>query len=179
VDIDENEAMKAFSSKIKATGANLKLVDMANIHLTLKFLGNTRDEHVPRIREILAECARNISPFEIELAGTGAFPSLNRIKVVWVGMRNAEKLGQIASYLEDELSSLGYKREKREFSPHVTIARVKDARNVDYLKRFLKENREEFFGKQKIDRIRLKKSELTPRGPIYSVVEEVLFQEIQ
>jgi len=177
VDIEKNDKIAAFSNALKATGANLKLVDIAKIHVTLKFLGETKDEHMPKIKEIMAEGVKNIAPFEIELRGTGSFPSLKYIKVVWVGARNAERLADIASYLNDELQTLGYKKEKRGFSTHITLARVKSARNLGPVQALLKERREDLFGTQAVDRIILKKSVLTPKGPIYSVVEEVKLGE--
>jgi 2'-5' RNA ligase len=175
VDIDRNEMVENLQAGLRKTGANLKLVNLDNIHLTLKFLGNTSEALVPKIKEIMEEGARNIAPFELELIGVGAFPNMNRIQVVWVGTRCGEGLVDLAAYLEDELHQLGFKKEKRKFSPHITLARVKSARNLDSLRGVLKEHAEERFGVQRIDRIRLKRSELRPSGPIYSVVEEACF----
>ncbi|MCK5548636.1 MAG: RNA 2',3'-cyclic phosphodiesterase [Thermoplasmata archaeon] len=177
VDIESNDRLDSFSAGLGGTGANLKLVDLSKVHITLKFLGNTREDHVPRIKEILIEGVKGIEPFDIELVGTGAFPNLNRMRVVWVGTRNAERLGKIASYLEDELESLGYGKERRGFSPHLTIARVRGGGNLDAVKGLVKENGDEVFGRQLVDRIVLKKSDLTPKGPIYTVVEEAIFRE--
>jgi len=173
--VEKSAKMETFASDLKDTGAHLKLVNLASIHITLKFLGDTRDEHVSRIKEIMKEGARNIEPFKIELLGTGAFPNMNRIRVVWIGTKNAEKLGNMASYLEDELEPLGYRKEKRGFSSHITVARIKSAKNIEPVRALLKERRDELFGEQLIDRIILKKSELTPKGPIYTVVEEAMF----
>jgi 2'-5' RNA ligase len=173
VDIAGNEKLQAFSDSLRSTGAHLKLVDVANIHVTLKFLGDTREDCVPKIKEILVEGLKNIKPFSIELVGAGAFPNIKRIQVIWVGTRNAEILGKVAEYLEDELELLGYRKEKRRFSPHITIARVKSARNLTAVQSILSEKRDEHFGEQLIDSVKLKQSVLMPKGPLYSVVEKV------
>ncbi len=177
VDVEENDKLESFSSRLKSSGADLKLVNLANIHITLKFLGDTREEQTSKIRDIISEGVRDVEPFKIELVGAGAFPNMNYIKVVWVGAKGAEKLADVASYLEDELEPLGYRKEKRRFSSHLTIARARSARNLEAVKRLLEEKQDEFFGEQLVDRITLKKSELTPKGPIYTVVEEVRFGE--
>ena len=173
MDIANNPRIEGFASQLNSCGAHLKFVDLSHIHMTLKFLGDTKEEHVPKIRAVLEEGLKNMEPFKIELRGCGAFPSLNYIQVIWIGALNAEMLGKIAFYLEDELEPLGYRREKRGFSPHITIARVKSARNMEQVKKLLREKCEESFGEQIIDSVKLKKSELTPRGPIYTTVEEV------
>jgi 2'-5' RNA ligase len=175
VDIDNNDRMESLQASLRKTGANLKLVNLTNIHLTLKFLGNTDEALVPRIKNIMEEGVAGMAPFELELKGVGAFPNMNRMQVLWVGTRNAEGLGNLASYLEDELHQLGFKKEKRRFSPHLTLARVRSGRNLDAVRGVLGEYTAELFGAQKIDRIRLKKSDLRPSGPIYTVVEEACF----
>jgi 2'-5' RNA ligase len=175
VDIERNEGVESLQAGLRKTGANLKLVDLNNIHLTLKFLGNTDEALVPKIKNIMEEGVANMAPFELELRGVGAFPNVNRMQVLWVGTRNAEGLGDLASYLQDELDQLGFKKEKRRFSPHITLARVRSGRNLDAVRAVLGEYTEERFGVQTIDRIRLKKSDLRPSGPIYTVVEEAHF----
>jgi 2'-5' RNA ligase len=168
VDIERNEGFERLQAGLRKTGANLKLVDLENIHLTLKFLGNTDETLVPNIKNIMEEGVAKMAPFEMELKGVGAFPNMNRIQVLWVGTRNAEGLGSLASYLQDELDQLGFKKEKRRFW-------VRSGRNLDAVRGVLGEYTEEGFGVQTIDRIRLKKSDLKPSGPIYSVVEEACF----
>ena len=175
VDIENNEMVDSLQAGLRNTGAHLKLVDLTNIHITLKFLCNTSEALVPRIKNIMEEGVANMAPFELELKGVGAFPNMNRMQVLWVGARGAESLVDLASYLEDELHELGFKKEKRRFSPHITLARVRSARNLDSVRGVLGEHAEEIFGVQTVDRIRLKKSDLRPSGPIYTVVEEVLF----
>jgi len=116
-----------------------------------------------------------IEPFTMELKGTGAFPNLNYMKVIWVGLENAEALVTIAKKLDSELTKIGFKREKRGFHPHITMARVKGARNKKILAQILKEHETESFGSQNVECIRLKKSVLSREGPTYTTVKDVKF----
>jgi len=162
---------------LKDTNADLKIVKPENVHLTLKFLGEIDEKMVDRIAGVMEKSVKEVSPFRIKLRGVGVFPSMDYMRVVWIGIENAEKLGIIVGRLENDLSNLGFKKEKRRFSPHMTIGRVKSPRNKEILQNFLKENREKDFGELEVKCIRLKKSVLTPKGPEYSTVKEVPFQK--
>ncbi|TET89090.1 MAG: RNA 2',3'-cyclic phosphodiesterase [Methanomassiliicoccales archaeon] len=172
VEVGPSEKMGQFHSSLRETGAPLKLVDLDNLHLTLKFLGNTEEDLVPRIVQIIEDSLKGMSPFSIGFQGTGAFPGLKHMKVVWVGVRSAERLKSIASYLNDELAGLGFKREKRRFSPHLTLARVKGARHKDRLAEVIRSWSDEEFGDLQVSGLFLKKSVLSPKGPTYSTVHE-------
>jgi len=163
--------------ELKNTDADLKLVEPGNVHLTLKFLGEIDENRVDEIAGIMEKSVIGIHPFRIKLMGVGVFPSMNYMRVLWVGLKDAEKLGVIAERLENELSNLGFKKEKRMFSPHVTVGRVKSQKNKDVLQSFLNENKEKDFGEFEVKCIRLKKSVLTSKGPEYSTVKETPFQK--
>ena len=173
VDLPELEALKSLGEELRRTGSDLKIVDLGQVHLTLKFLGDTEDALVPRIIETVRASVAGIRPFTVRLVGTGAFPNLRKMNVVWVGMEGAEPLLEIARRLEAGLEPLGYPRERRDFSAHVTIARVKGPRGLEDVRRVLEAHPRDPFGEVLGDRVRLKKSVLTPQGPVYSTVEEV------
>ncbi len=173
VDLPVLESLKAFTEELRRTGASLKVVDVSQVHLTVKFLGDTEEALVPRIGDAMRASVAGIRPFTVRLAGTGAFPNLRRMNVVWVGMEGAEPLAEISRRLEESLEPLGYPRERRAFSPHVTIARVKGPRGLDDVRRVLEARARDAFGEASVDGIRLKKSVLTPKGPLYSTVGEV------
>jgi len=143
--------------------------------MTLKFLGNTDEGLVPRIEEIMKEAVKDARPFEVGFKGTGAFPNMNYIKVVWVGLVNSGPLSGISDFLNDEMQSLGFKREGRKFSPHITVGRLKGSASKEQIQDILSKTRSADFGKQVVDRVRLKKSILEKTGPIYSTVVEVPF----
>ncbi len=104
----------------------------------------------------------------MKLKGSGAFPSLNRISVIWAGMENANTLGEISRKIDVGLEPLGFEPERRKFSPHVTIARVKRRKNKDKLEEVIQQFSNTEFGEVPVNKIILKKSVLTSQGPIYS-----------
>jgi 2'-5' RNA ligase len=113
-------------------------------------------------------------PFEIRLKGTGAFPNMRKINVIWIGLeRGQEELAGISRSLESHLRKLGFSQDKKGFSPHVTIARLRSGRNKDAVADLLLELKEKSYGSMMAPAIRLKKSVLTPQGPIYSTIFEV------
>lgn len=157
------------------SGAQLKLVDLENIHLTLKFLGDTDEGLVEKVVEIMRVSVEGVEPFTMEIRGTGVFPNPNYMKVLWVGLENASPLITIAKKIDNEVSKLGFKREKKGFHPHITVARVKGPRKKNQVQQILRDYQNEIFGTQRVDCIRLKKSVLSREGPTYSTVEEVKF----
>ncbi len=173
VDVEVPPKLEEFWERLKGANAQLKLVDLENIHLTLKFLGDTEEKRIEDIEGVMVQSVQDTEPFEMAIKGTGAFPNPNYMKVIWVGLENAQGLIDISRNLDSELSKLGFKREKKGFRPHITLARVKGPRNKNVLSQVLKDYGEESFGTQKVDCIRLKKSVLSREGPTYSIIKEV------
>jgi 2'-5' RNA ligase len=158
------------------TGADLKLVEPKNIHITLRFLGNIT---MSMVEKIFAEMKNvQFTPFDVKIHGVGAFPSVHYPRVLWTGItEGAEQLGSIFNQLEPRLRGLGFAPDPKGFSPHLTIARVKSGRSKAELASFINENVNYDFGVIKAQCLRLKKSDLTPKGPIYSTLEEVCPQK--
>lgn len=154
------------------TGADLKLVKPRNIHLTVRFLG---DIHPPMVEAIHEEMKQlSFAPFTVELRGIGAFPKLSYPRVVWAGIRKgANELTDVFEQLEPRLRRLGFKPDTKGFSPHLTIARVRTGRNKARLAELILELEDYEFGAVKTECLRLKKSDLTSRGPIYTNLREV------
>ena len=176
IEVPVSSELENYSRAIKDTGAFLKIVNLTNVHITLKFLGDTEETLVPEIEEVIREAITDVQPFTMELKGAGAFPNLNRISVIWAGMENADALGEIARKINAGLEVLGFQPEKRKFSPHVTIARVKSSKNKDKLVEVIEQFRNTEFGEVPVNKIILKKSELTPQGPIYSNIIEAILE---
>ena len=161
-----------FHSDLKGANAQVKLVDLGITHLTLKFLGNTSENLLPEISSLMDTSVEGMEPFKFQFSGTGAFPNLNRMKVVWIGVKRIGEMKSIAEFLDGELANLGFKKEKRKFSPHLTIGRVKGGRNKHKLAEIITNWKEEDFGTMEVNSIRLKKSVLSPEGPTYSTLHE-------
>lgn len=150
-------------------GGDVKLVEPENIHATVRFLGEVPSATIELVKEQMNQI--RFSPFEAEFVGLGAFPNLRRINVVWVGMRKgAEEVSRIFEELEPRLRQIGFAADRKGFSPHVTIARVKTGRKKEELARFVEEMRDTPFGAVHVEELRLKKSILTPKGPVYSTI---------
>jgi len=154
------------------TGADLKAVEPKNIHVTLRFLGNITPATVEKIFEAMK--AVQFVPFDVSIRGVGAFPTPRYPRVVWAGItEGSDQLRSIFTQLEPHLQSLGFAPEPRGFSPHLTIARVRSGRNKSELSNWLGKSADFDFGVLRAQCLRLKRSVLTPRGPIYSTLKEV------
>ncbi len=175
IDVEDEDILRGLmgvQSALMKTGADLKLVRRENIHLTLRFLGEIPVILIDDIFKIMKSAA--CSPFEMEVRGLGAFPSKVRPRVIWAGVGDgSEDVEGIFRKLEFGLKRLGFKPEAQRFTAHITIARVKGRRNVGRLLSVFQEYGDVVFGRMKVKCIRLKKSILTPRGPIYTTLREV------
>lgn len=151
----------------------LRPVDAPNIHITLKFLGDTRPEMVPRIRETLEEVCEPLFPFEVECRGVGAFPDRSSPRILWVGLddESAEVLDLLQTNVERELhQELGIEKESRDYHPHVTVARVKSEHRPSF-EELLGRYADVSFGESFIKDFALYESHLDEDGPRYEVVE--------
>ena len=179
VDMDEPGLLSRLGEVQRALGelgADLKLVEPENIHATVRFLGEVPAATVELVKGQMSEVKFNA--FEAEIVGLGAFPNLRRINVVWVGMRKGhEEISQIFQQLEPRLQQIGFEPDRKGFSPHVTIARVKTGRNREELAKFVDEMTDTPLGVVHVEELRLKKSVLTPKGPVYSTVHAVRARE--
>ena len=153
------------------TGAELKLVEPPNIHITVRFLGNITPATVDKIFEEMKQV--QFAPFNVQIKGLGAFPNPSYPRVVWAGItEGADQLKTVFSQLEPRLRGLGFTPDSKGFSPHLTIARVRSGRNKAQLAKVITENADYKFGAVNAKCLRLKKSDLTPRGPVYSTLKE-------
>jgi len=178
-DIDSESVLKRMTevqTMLTKTGADLKLVEPKNIHMTLRFLGNITPNTVEKIFEEMKKI--QFVPFDVRLRGVGAFPNPRYPRVVWAGItQGADQLRSIFEQLEPKLLRLGFAPDPKGFSPHLTIARVRSGRNRVELAEYLSENENFEFGVIGAKCLRLKRSDLTPRGPIYSTLKEFCPQQ--
>jgi 2'-5' RNA ligase len=109
---------------LKALGRPVRAVAAENLHLTLKFLGNTDVNWIPEIASLLGDVAAGASAFDTTLRGLGAFPKPSRPSVIWTGMTPPEPVVRLAGDVEAALATFGFAPETRAFRPHVTLARI-------------------------------------------------------
>ncbi len=173
VDIEDEEIVskiREVQSEISLSSAKIKLVEPENLHLTLKFLGEVEESRIPVIVEALSEAVSGFKEFKITLEGVGAFPKVSRPNVIWIGVGDGrESLIELANSVENSLKRIGFPKERRPYEPHLTIARVK-YRSSD-LPAIIKRVEGTFIGDVTVREVRLKKSTLTPKGPIYDTLE--------
>jgi len=175
VDVTDSIVLQKIVSsqnELVQTGADLKSVEQENIHATVRFLGEVSLPLLDQVKNEMDQIAFN--RFDMELKRLGAFPNPRRPNVVWVGIEKGhDVLDRIFSQLEPRLRGLGFQGESRGFSPHITIARVKSGRNKEALYSAIAALSDREFGSMTVDSIRLKKSVLTPKGPVYSTIHEM------
>jgi len=174
-DINNPSVLQRFTEvqdKLIKTGADVKLVEPQNIHITLRFLGDIPSSMVDRIHESMKKV--NFSAFDCDINGLGVFPDLRYPRVVWAGIKKgSDELKNVADRLESSLRKFDFRADSKGFSPHLTLARVKTGRNKVELARSIQDLIDYDFGVVRADCLRLKKSVLTPTGPIYSTLREV------
>ncbi len=175
VDLDEptiRERIISAQQSLDQTQASLKIVNPEIMHLTLRFLGEIPQATVQQVKAAMDEL--RFQQFDAQFAGLGAFPNLRRISVVWVGItQGQEQLGAIFQQLEPRFRTIGLPPDDKGFSPHMTIARVRSGANREALATYIESMRERDFGKMTVKAVRLKKSTLTPKGPIYTTIHEI------
>ena len=121
-------ALTRLQAQLKASDPpSVKWVDASSIHLTLKFLGNVTFKQIEEITRAMAKAAAGISPFRLEVKDLGVFPGPTRVRVVWVGLGGEiDRLTQLQEKIEAKVAPLGFPSEGRPFTPHLTLARVRE-----------------------------------------------------
>lgn len=163
--------LKQIQERLRSPVANIRWVPVANIHLTLKFLGEIDPSAVPAINAQLDAVARSIPPFALSAEGVGVFPNLRQARVVWVGLSGDIKLLQaLQQHLESGLATLGFKREPRAFRAHLTIGRTRQRIDPKALGALLEPIKAEACKSFNVDQIRLYQSVLKPSGAEYTLL---------
>jgi 2'-5' RNA ligase len=145
-----------------------------NLHVTLKFLGSIDDLRVQSVIDVLHTAVRGQAPFELEVVGLGAFPSATRPRVLWAGIvGGAGPLAALAAAVEDALAGLGFPRETRAFSPHITLARIREPGRAPALAEALGAASGRRFGRVAVANTALMRSDLSPWGARYTALASV------
>ena len=178
--IDLPESVRSFLSKaqeaLKLYGFRVKWVRPQNIHLTLKFLGNTATADSDKIAAAMALAARNCPGVSLAAKGIGVFPNVRRPRVIWAGLNGElEILANLQQTLDAHLADLGFPRETRAFKSHLTLGRVKGKIASDRINAAIDKLKDLESGSFEINQIILFKSELRPSGAVYTQVRRVSF----
>jgi RNA 2',3'-cyclic 3'-phosphodiesterase len=154
-----------------------KWVNPESIHLTLKFLGNIELSQINSIAAAMQDTTRSFEGFRLQISGLGAFPNVTRVRVIWVGIQgDLEKLIKLQKLLDFNLAKLGYLPEKRAFVPHLTLARVRDYASPAErlaLGELVSSIKNHSVFNIEINSLSLMRSQLTPKGAIYSKLRSI------
>lgn len=157
--------------KQQIPGNVLRWTPVSNVHLTLKFLGDVSTSNLDVLKEVLQREAARRPAFTLKSGSLGAFPSTNRPRVIWIGVQAPPELFALQHGLEDELARLGYAREEREFSPHLTLARVgrnATPHDIQQIGEALKGTKVGELGSTRVEAVHLFRSDLRPEGSLYT-----------
>ncbi len=181
VEIDNQTKQKISDiiSNLKKSKADVKWINESQMHLTLKFLGNIGEDKVQKISEALPVISDSSKSFKIGFSSIGAFPNLNHPAVIWLGIDNGkESLKMLNGKIQTVLEKSGFAREKREFSPHLTLARIRSSKNITNLIKLIEETNLTPAGEILIDKLALFQSALSPKGAVHTVILQKSLQNI-
>jgi len=157
--------------------SGVKWVDPCAIHLTLKFLGSVAVDRIDEITRAMEEAVQGIHPFQLKLRELGVFPNLRRVQVAWVGLNGeVDKLSHLQQRIESSLAPLGFAPESRKFTPHLTLARLRNQASLNERQAFgqlIASTKFEAIQGIQVDAVNLMKSQLTREGAIYSRISSV------
>jgi len=165
--IEPTPGLRRLHARLGDLGDRFRPVALDNLHVTLKFLGDTRKPHIADICAAAAPIVERQAAILVRLSGIGAFPNVRRPSVVWLGLGDATTLSEIAGELDRAMTALGFAAEARPFQPHLTLLRIK-SRPPEELFSLLAEESAAEYGIVPVDAIELFQSELTPRGSQYT-----------
>lgn len=155
--------------QLRRTGAAVKWVAPGQFHFTLKFLGEIGADRVNAARGALLRATAAVEPFSLALQGLGAFPRPEVARVIWAGCgAGGPELVQVVRRVEAEMLAAGFPAERRAFSPHLTLGRVRDGGDPGPLGALLQAGAEQGFGVVPVTAVVLYRSELRPEGPVYT-----------
>lgn len=181
IELDEN--LKSCLTKLQeqlkgeAPQGSVRWVRPEGIHLTLKFLGDVPASRIEGITQALQKSCRGVAPFSLSCSELGCFPNLKHPNVVWVGVQEETgTLAQLQKAIEENLASLGYPAEKRQFSPHLTLGRVQKRVSASDLRRLgelVGTSKVGTLGQMEVRSVSLMRSDLRPDGAVYTRLAEV------
>jgi RNA 2',3'-cyclic 3'-phosphodiesterase len=157
----------------------VRWVNAKNMHLTLRFLGDTYPDRLEMIKTMLVEASAKQNPFDLAIEGCGAFPNLRTPRVIWVGIQAGVEMSHFQNEIENGCRNAGLKAEDRAFNPHLTLGRVSENASREDMARIgraIQENQVGRVGQCTIDNLTLFKSDLTPEGPIYTPMGHYLLK---
>lgn len=167
--MDVRSQAKTIIRKLSAVDADVRWVEPAKMHLTMKFLGDIDPLDSLEVCQALEQAVAPIPPFDVIFGGVGAFPAVDRPRTLWMGVQEGlEELAELHEAIEQAMADCGYPPEARRFHPHLTLGRVRGGRNMAALGQLVASLADAGAGGSDIDEVIVMSSELTRQGPIYT-----------
>jgi len=162
-DLYQNLHTNLFSDKIR-------WVDPKNLHLTLKFFGETKEDQINGINLLIENIVSHIHPFNFEISNLGIFGSSYLPKVIWLGINNSKPLINLADTILNELETIGFERDRQNFVPHLTLGRIKSIKDKERFKQILSKYNNSDIQTVNVNEIFLFESILRKEGPYYNLI---------
>lgn len=159
-----------YSLKKSLEGEKIKWVEPENIHITMKFFGETPEHHIPAIHAALEKAAALSDPFDFNIMNTGIFGSSYKPRVIWFGIEPVDGIVRLAESIFDQLQEIGVERDRQNFVPHLTVARIKFLDNRKHFQEVIIHYREGHIQKEEVNKFHLFESHLSPQGPKYGIL---------
>ncbi len=177
---DVRAALRRFQRRLRDKSGldrpDVKWVEPDNIHLTLKFLGEVRDAHIADLCNAVTGVCENFETFELIFENFGTFGRPPR--VLSCGLRESAELVKLQREIENSVAELGFEPEKRKFSAHLTLCRIKSAKAGRIISKCLEEVKNEVFGTAYVESVSIYKSELTNAGPLYTLMANGMLKKV-
>lgn len=169
IDVPVSDEMRELLAELDCR-KNVRVTDTEQIHLTLKFLGDTDDKKVQKLCQSLKIALEGQKPFEVIVEGMGGFPNACRPRVIWLGVKDPYRLKEMAGIVDNCVKELNLNCDDKRFSPHITVGRVNGSTDIEDLVSSCK-------GKVlctfRCDHVNVMESKLYPKGAVHSVIERI------
>ncbi|MEK6528281.1 MAG: RNA 2',3'-cyclic phosphodiesterase [Nitrospirota bacterium] len=159
--------------ELKKCKADIRWVNPGNVHLTLKFLGNIKEEMLQTISNGMKKVCSSSNPFNLEIKGIGMFPNAKSPRVLWLGVENNSFIMSLQTGIEKEMEKAGFKQEERKFKAHLTIGRFRSSSGKEDIFKAVSTHEKDSLGIINVNSMSLMKSELNPDGARHTRIAEI------
>ena len=167
-------ALSGMEEELKKSKADVRWIKPDNIHLTLKFFGNIEEKKTEKIIEIMEGICNQYAPFTIEIKGMGTFPNIKSPRVLWVGIEGNDTLKTLQEEIGNKMESIGFEREDRAFTAHLTLGRFRSSIEKEGLLKAVKlHEKDTFVGSINVQSLSLIRSDLHPEGARYTKIIDI------
>jgi RNA 2',3'-cyclic 3'-phosphodiesterase len=168
---EQRRELTEFQARFKNHFSGVRWIKPEGMHLTLKFIGEANQAGVESISDVVSNVVQSEQPFNLVYSGCGVFPAPGNARILWVGLsQGAEITSKIAETLDSSLSFLGFKKERQQFKPHLTIGRIRQPLESKLIYEFLNSGEDFNTSPGRVSSLTLFESNLTSHGAVYSVV---------